>query len=147
MNEDNVKGTAQDLAGKAKDTAGSALGDTKLQAEGKLDKAAGSAKDALGDAKDTARELSGDVQGEITRLRGEVERLMRDRVGPALSDAAGTASEYAGRARDVATRQGEQAAAVVRENPLLTVGLVAGVAFLLGRVTGSSGRSYGPPWR
>ena len=144
--EDRIGGAAQNLAGKAKDTVGGALGDTKLQGEGKVDQAAGTARNAVGGAKDAAREWTEDMQGELSRLRGEVERLLRDRVSPALSDAAGAAGDYAQRAKEVATRQSEQAAAVVKENPLVTVGLVAAVAFLLGRLTGG-GRTYGSYWR
>jgi uncharacterized protein YjbJ (UPF0337 family) len=143
--EDRIGGAAENLAGKAKDAEGGALGDTKLQAEGKADQASGTVRNAVGGAKDAAREWTEDMQGELSRLRGQVERLMRDRVSPALSDAAGAAGDYAQRAKEVATRQGEQAAAVVRENPLVTVGLVAAVAFLLGRLTGG-GRTHGPHW-
>ena len=144
--EDRIGGSAQNLAGKAKDAAGGALGDTKLQGEGKVDQAAGTVRNAVGGAKDAAREWTDDMQGELSRLRGEVDRLLRERVSPALSDAAETAGDYAQRAKDVAVRQGEQAAAVVKENPLVTVGLVAAVAFLLGRLTGG-GRTYGSYWR
>ena len=147
MDEDRIKGSAQNLGGKAKDAVGGAFGDTKTQAEGKADQAAGAVRNAVGGAKDAAREVGEDMQGEISRLRGEVERLMRDRVQPALSDAADTAGEYAQRAKDVAVRGGENAAAVVKDNPLLTVGLVAAVAFVLGRITGGGDRGYGPPWR
>ena len=145
--EDRIGGAAQNLAGKAKDAAGDVLGDTKLQAEGKGDQAAGTVRNAVGGAKDAAREWTEDMRGELSRLRGEVERLMRERVSPALSDAAGAAGDYAQRAKSVAARQSEQAAAVVKENPLVTIGLVAAVAFLLGRLTGGSRTTYGPFWR
>jgi uncharacterized protein YjbJ (UPF0337 family) len=143
--EDRVGGAAQNLAGKAKDAAGGALGDTKLQGEGKADQAAGTVRNAVGGAKDAAREWTDDMQGELSRLRGEVDRLLRERVSPAVADAAGAAGDYAQRAKDVAVRQGEQAAAVVKENPLLTVGLVAAAAFLLGRLTGGDRTHNG--WR
>lgn len=142
--EDRIGGSAQNLTGRAKDAAGGALGDTKLQAEGKADQVAGSVRNAAGSARDAVRDWQEDVPGEIARLRGEVERLMRERVSPAISDAAGAAGDYAQRARNVAVRQGENAAAVVKENPLITVGLVAAVAFLLGRVTGGDRHL---PWR
>ena len=148
MDENRITGAAQNLGGKAKDAVGGALGDTKLQAEGKADKAEGTLRNAAGGAKDTAREWSEDAKGELARLRGQVETLMRERVSPALSDAADTAGDYAQRARDVAVRQGEYAAGVVKENPLVTVGLVAAVAFLLGRLTGGGRTTYfQPPWR
>ena len=148
MDENRIAGSAQNLGGKAKDAVGGALGDTKLQAEGKADKAEGTVRNAVGGAKDTAREWSEDAQSELTRLRGQVETLLRERVSPALSDAADTAGDYAQRAKDVAVRQGEYAAGVVKENPIVTVGLVAAVAFLLGRLTGHSRtHHFQPPWR
>lgn len=146
MDNDKIAGAAQGLGGSAKETAGDALGDTKLQAEGKLDQAAGTVREKVGDAKDAARDFAEDWQGEIARLRGQVEKLMRERVGPALSDATGTAEDYAQRAKEVAARQSEQVAVVVKENPLVALGVVAAVAFVLGRLTAED-RSRGHFWR
>ena len=50
MDEDWITGAAQKLTGSAKDAAGSALGDTKLQAEGKTDKVAGTVRNTVGGA-------------------------------------------------------------------------------------------------
>ena len=47
--ENDVKGKGNDLKGRLKDAAGGLTGDSKLQAEGKLDRAKGKAQDALGD--------------------------------------------------------------------------------------------------
>jgi len=41
-----------------KDTVGKVTGDTKIQAEGKLDKAKGSARDVAGNVKDAARDAT-----------------------------------------------------------------------------------------
>jgi uncharacterized protein YjbJ (UPF0337 family) len=55
MDREHVKGAADKAKGAIKDTAGKVMGDDKLQAEGKLDKAKGSAHNAVGDAKDAVR--------------------------------------------------------------------------------------------
>ena len=74
MDDDRIAGAAQKLGGGAKDAVGGALGDTKLQAEGKADKAVGTVRNASGGAKDAARDFGDDVQGEIARMRGGVDR-------------------------------------------------------------------------
>ena len=54
MDKEHIKGAAQKVEGSIKDTIGSLTGNTKLQAEGKADKAAGAAHQAAGDVKDAA---------------------------------------------------------------------------------------------
>ena len=49
MDREHVKGAADIAKGAIKDTAGKLMGDTKLQSEGKFDKAKGAAHNALGD--------------------------------------------------------------------------------------------------
>jgi uncharacterized protein YjbJ (UPF0337 family) len=56
MDDDRVKGSAQNLKGKAKEAAGKALGDEKLKAEGRGDQAAGKIRNAVGGLKDALRE-------------------------------------------------------------------------------------------
>jgi len=76
-----------------------------------------------------------DATAQIARLREQVEALMKDRVTPALTDAAGRAESAV---YDVAGTVHEQAEAVsgkVREQPLLAVLIAAAVGFLLGRAT------------
>jgi uncharacterized protein YjbJ (UPF0337 family) len=55
VDHDRVAGSAQQAKGSVKDTVGSVLGDTKLQAEGKLDKVEGRAQNTAGGIKDTLR--------------------------------------------------------------------------------------------
>jgi len=55
MDRDRVAGSAEYAKGSVKDNVGSVLGDTKLQAEGKLDKAEGRAQNTMGGIKDTLR--------------------------------------------------------------------------------------------
>ena len=56
MDREHVKGTADKAKGAIKDTAGKMTGDTKMQAEGKFDKANGAARKVVGDVKDAARD-------------------------------------------------------------------------------------------
>jgi uncharacterized protein YjbJ (UPF0337 family) len=58
MDKEHLKGASDKVKGAVKDTVGKATGDTKMQAEGKLDKAKGSAHNVAGDAKDAARDAT-----------------------------------------------------------------------------------------
>jgi len=55
MDKDRVEGAATKMKGSIKEAAGKATGDSKLQAEGKADKAAGKVQNAVGGLKDAAR--------------------------------------------------------------------------------------------
>jgi uncharacterized protein YjbJ (UPF0337 family) len=55
MNDQHVKGAADKVKGAVKDAVGGLTGDSKLQAEGKLDKAKGAAHNAAGDVKDAVK--------------------------------------------------------------------------------------------
>ncbi len=50
--EDKIKNAAQDLGGKVKETAGKAVGNESLEAEGKADQAKAAVKDKVEDVKD-----------------------------------------------------------------------------------------------
>jgi uncharacterized protein YjbJ (UPF0337 family) len=56
MDEHRVKGAAKEIKGGVKDAAGKIVGDDKLQAEGKIDKATGKAEKAYGEAKDSLKD-------------------------------------------------------------------------------------------
>ena len=56
MDEDRVKGAAQNMKGKVKEAAGRAVGDEKLKAEGKADQVAGKVRNAVGGVKDAIRD-------------------------------------------------------------------------------------------
>jgi uncharacterized protein YjbJ (UPF0337 family) len=53
MDKDRVKGTLKQGKGAIKEMTGKVVGDAKLKAEGKADKAAGKVQNAVGDMKDT----------------------------------------------------------------------------------------------
>ena len=58
MDSDRVKGMADQAKGSVKETAGKAVGDTKLQAEGTADKVKGKVENAAGSAKDAIRDAT-----------------------------------------------------------------------------------------
>jgi uncharacterized protein YjbJ (UPF0337 family) len=51
MNKDQVKGRVEQAKGSVKENTGKAVGDSRLQGEGKADKAAGKTQATYGDAK------------------------------------------------------------------------------------------------
>lgn len=57
MDKDRVEGSAKQVKGDLKDVAGGAVGDSKLQSEGKADKAEGSVQNALGGVKDAVKDM------------------------------------------------------------------------------------------
>lgn len=60
MNRDQVKGRIDNAKGHLKEAAGRASGDTQLESEGKVDKAAGKTQSKIGDAKrKIARKIDG----------------------------------------------------------------------------------------
>jgi uncharacterized protein YjbJ (UPF0337 family) len=56
MDKDRIAGAAKQAKGAFKDAAGKVTGDTKLQAEGKADKAEGKVQSTVGGTKDAARD-------------------------------------------------------------------------------------------
>ena len=55
MDKDRVAGSAKQMKGAVKEAAGKAVGDTKLQADGKADKLEGKAQNAVGGIKDALK--------------------------------------------------------------------------------------------
>jgi uncharacterized protein YjbJ (UPF0337 family) len=55
MDKDRIVGSAKEIKGAIKQGAGKAVGDTKLEADGKADKTEGKVQNAIGGLKDTLR--------------------------------------------------------------------------------------------
>ncbi len=70
MDEHRIEGAATEFGGKVKDAVGGVLGDTKTQAEGKLDQISGSLQNAYGSAKDTVRDTAGAAGSQIEDFVG-----------------------------------------------------------------------------
>ena len=75
-----------------------------------------------------------DTQVQIARLREQVETLMKDRVTPAVADAAGRAEQAMYGAAGAVRDQAEVVSGRVREQPLLAVLIAAAIGYALGRV-------------
>jgi uncharacterized protein YjbJ (UPF0337 family) len=56
MDKDRVKGAARNVGGRIKQRAGKALGDSKLENEGRGERVAGKLQNVAGGVKDKARE-------------------------------------------------------------------------------------------
>jgi len=78
--------------------------------------------------------VAGDATAQIARLREQVETLMKDRITPAVTAAAGRAETAIHGAADTMRRQVETVSGKVRDQPLLAVLIAAAVGFALGRV-------------
>jgi uncharacterized protein YjbJ (UPF0337 family) len=55
MDKDRMKGAAKGAGGKMKEAAGKMTGDSKMQAEGKVDRATGKAQSTVGGIKDAMK--------------------------------------------------------------------------------------------
>ena len=57
MDKDRVAGSAKQVKGTIKELVGKAIGDAKLESEGKADKVEGKIQNTAGGIKDTVREI------------------------------------------------------------------------------------------
>jgi ElaB/YqjD/DUF883 family membrane-anchored ribosome-binding protein len=72
-----------------------------------------------------------DAMAQISRLREQVESLIRDRVGPAMDDAA----ERAEAATAVVRESADELVGAIRRQPFTAILAAAAIGFLLGRVS------------
>jgi ElaB/YqjD/DUF883 family membrane-anchored ribosome-binding protein len=79
-------------------------------------------------------DASADANEQIRHLRSQVDQLMRERVTPLVSEAAGKAQDYARQASDMAHHQAEAFSNQVREMPIAAVLVAAAAGYLLGRL-------------
>ena len=57
MDKDRIAGSVKQVVGSIKEAAGKVLGDQKIAADGKAEKAAGKLQNAIGSIRDSAREI------------------------------------------------------------------------------------------
>ena len=55
MDKDRIAGAAKEIKGSVKETIGKAVGDAKLQSDGKADKVEGNVQNAIGGLKDALK--------------------------------------------------------------------------------------------
>jgi uncharacterized protein YjbJ (UPF0337 family) len=109
MDEDRLKGAARQAGGKVEGTLGDLTGDTKSQAEGRMDDLAGSAQRTYGRAKDTVR----DAANGLSQGSGDYASSLLDQV-----------EEY-----------GDYLAEQVDTRPITAVLIAAGVGLLFALIT------------
>jgi uncharacterized protein YjbJ (UPF0337 family) len=64
MDKDRVEGALKNVGGKVKEVAGKVIGDSKLEAEGRMDQVEGRVQNTVGGAKDAVRDV---VDPKVTR--------------------------------------------------------------------------------
>ena len=85
-------------------------------------------------ASDTTNRVE-DAQTQIARLREQVETLMKDRITPAVAEAAGRAESAVYGAAGTVREQMENVSGRVREQPMIAILIAAAVGYILGRAT------------
>lgn len=84
---------------------------------------------------DDAKGTMEDATAQIARLREQVEMLMKERVTPALADAAGRAENAVYGAAGTVREQADALSGRVRNQPMAAVVIAAAIGFILGRAT------------
>ncbi len=82
----------------------------------------------------TVKDVASDTQDQIQSLRAQVEQLLNQRVTPVIADAADKAETAVNSARTMTTAQVENVSAQVRSQPIIAIGIVAVVGYLVGRI-------------
>jgi ElaB/YqjD/DUF883 family membrane-anchored ribosome-binding protein len=73
------------------------------------------------------------AEEQIAKLREQVEALMNDRVTPMVANAAGRAEAAVHTAASAVRDRADAVSEQVREQPIMTMLLAAGIGFVLGR--------------
>ena len=94
MNQENVSGKFDQVAGKFKQGLGEAIGNEKLANEGAAQEIKGHAKEAWGNVKDTAKDLGNSAHAK-TDAHIEEAKLDAHRSGDNLRDKVTSAAEHA----------------------------------------------------
>ncbi|HLH97867.1 MAG TPA: CsbD family protein [Xanthobacteraceae bacterium] len=80
MDENRIAGTARNMGGKAQESVGRVLGDSKTEADGVMNQVKGAAQDLYGQARDSAAEIAGSardtVKNSATSFEGSLRRLI-----------------------------------------------------------------------
>jgi ElaB/YqjD/DUF883 family membrane-anchored ribosome-binding protein len=82
---------------------------------------------------DDAKGKMEDATTQIARLREQVEALMKERITPALAEAAGRAETAMYGAAGAVRDQAEAVSGRVREAPLIAVLIAATIGYVIGR--------------
>ncbi len=127
MSDDRAKGAARQAGGKVESTIGNLTGDTKTQAQGKMDDVAGQAQRAYGRAKDTVQDAAGQAQQAYGRAK--------DTVRDAANQVSQGSGDYASSMLDQVEEYGDYIAEQVDQRPVTAVLIAAGIGFLIALIT------------
>lgn len=114
MNNDRLEGSAHQAKGAVKEFAGKALGDSKLQAEGTLDKLAGNAQNMVGGITDTVAQV-GSAAADLAKQSGDLAQSASTQIKTFASEL---------------ERMG-------RNNPLMAIGAAVMVGVVIGMLAKS----------
>ena len=131
MSDDRMKGAARQAGGKVESTVGNLTGDTKTQAQGKMDDVAGQAQRAYGRAKDTVQDTASQAAGQAQQAYGRARDTVRDTANQ-VSDGAG---DYASSMLDQVEEYGDYIAEQVDQRPVTAILIAAGIGFLIALIT------------
>ncbi len=152
MDSNEVEGTARDVKGHVKDAVGGLTGDSKTQAEGKLDKAAGHIQSQFGETADKVRDAASDVSGTASEYADKASSKASeyaDKASSKLNDAAetvrGHAGDVGGKIYDAGVQAGHYVEQTVQEQPLLSLIGVAAIGYLVGFLIHSVASPFAPP--
>lgn len=121
---------------------GSAANDFSNDARNLRDQASASASRVGESASQATSKVTDDAREELAKLRAQVERLMQERVTPALAGAADQVQDYAHRARETIEDQADALSETVRERPLIAITVAAIGGYLIGRLMGGNTYVY-----
>ena len=105
MDENRFEGAARKVGGKVEGAVGDLTGDTKMQAEGAMDRLGGAAQGTFGKAKDAVRDVAGKTGDH--------------------------ASDYGSQVRDQIEEAGDYIAEQVDQRPIIAILIAAGLGFLI----------------
>ncbi|MGC9954897.1 MAG: CsbD family protein [Rhizomicrobium sp.] len=74
MNKNRIVGSGKQIRGSIKKTVGKALGDVKLQADGKADRIEGKVQNMVGTIEETIDKIIGDVDFQVDGKAGRGQR-------------------------------------------------------------------------
>lgn len=120
MDENQIKGTAQDAVGKVKDAAGGLTGDVGLQADGKLDQAAGKLKSQFGGAAERVGDVANDAAGGVSQAARDATQTVKN-----------AAAGIADKVYDAGARSGQYVGETVQQQPLLSLIGAAAIGYAL----------------
>ena len=116
VDENRFEGTARTIGGKIEGAVGDMTGDSKMQADGAVDKVTGKAQKAYGQAADTVRDT-------VSQARSKA------------GDYADQAGDYGSQLLDQVEEYGDMLAEQVDARPITAVLIALGVGFLIAMVT------------